>query len=66
MDLLTTSQVATLLGVSDQTIRRMIADGSIPGFRLSDDSWYRIDRSQLAEYANRKNIRLDWSLIEKQ
>lgn len=66
MEWLTTSEVALLLGVSDQTVRRMIADGKLPGSRLSDDSWYRVEKSKLIEYAENRQLTLNWSLLETQ
>ncbi len=64
--MLTTTEVATLLGISDQTVRRMIAAGTLPGIRLSDESWYRVQREKLIEYARDKQVALDWTLIERQ
>jgi excisionase family DNA binding protein len=61
---LTTSQVATLLGVSDETIRKWIAAGKLPGYRITDDSWYRVNRRELEEYARKRGFSLDWSLVE--
>jgi len=63
---MTTGQAAVLLGVSEQTVRRYIADGTIRAVRLQDDAWYRIERSVLDEWAASRGVRLDWSLIEKQ
>ena len=65
MELLTTSEVATLLGVSDQTIRRMIADGALPGVRLADNAWHRVQKETLIDYAKDRNLKLDWSLINR-
>ena len=64
--MLTTSEVASLLGVSDQTIRDMIARGALPGERLSDTSWYRVRKDRLIEYAEKRGISLDWSLLKRQ
>ncbi len=63
MDMLTTSEVATLLGVSDQTVRRMIAAGNLPGVRLTDDAWYRVEKNDLIAYAQQRGIKLDWTLV---
>lgn len=63
--MLTTSEVAALLSVSDQTVRDMIANGTLPGERLSDKSWYRVPRQKLIEYAERRGITLDWSKLDK-
>lgn len=65
MEMLTTSEVALLLGVSDQTIRRMIKAGDLPGVRLTDDSWMRISKEDLQNYANSRGLKLDWSLISR-
>lgn len=67
MQPLTTGDVATLLGISYDTVRRLIESGALPGTRLMDDGgWYRIDYTAFVEYAKRKNIQIDWSLIGKQ
>jgi len=65
MDSLTTGKVAKLLGVTDETVKRWIVQGQLPGVRMTDDSWYRISRKQLEEYAKGRGIQLDWSLLEK-
>lgn len=66
MDSLRTSEVAVLLGASPQTIRRLIAAGAFPAVQLGEDEgWWRIERSALEAYANRKGITLNWSKIEK-
>jgi len=66
METLTTGEVATLLGVSEQTIRRMVDDGTLASVRLTDESWRRVQKSSVAELATRRNIVIDWSLINKQ
>lgn len=66
MELLTTSEVATLLGVSDQTVRLMISKGQLPGERLSDTSWYRVRKDALIEYAKQRKIALDWARLESE
>ena len=66
METLTTGEVATLLGVSEQTIRRMVDDGTLASVRLTDESWRRVQKSAVAELAVRRNIVIDWSLIDKQ
>lgn len=65
MDTLTTAQVAKLLGVSDETVRRWIQAGQLPGVRITDDSWYRVDRKQLEQYAQTRGIPLDWEKLGK-
>ncbi len=65
MELLTTSEVAALLGVSDQTIRDMITKGTLPGERLSDSSWYRVRKDRLIEYAQGRGITLNWDVLSK-
>lgn len=64
MEFLTTAQVAKLLGVSDETVRRWIIAGQLPGVRMTDDSWYRVSRTELEKYAGKKGIELNWSLLK--
>lgn len=64
MEFLTTAQVAKLLGVSDETVRRWIIAGQLPGVRMTDDSWYRVSRTELERYADTKGIELNWSLLK--
>lgn len=67
MDTITTGQAAQLLGTTMMTIGRLIADGTIPAVRLGGDkSWWRIERADMEAYAAERNIKLDWSLIDKQ
>ena len=66
METVTTGEAAYLLDVSDQTIRRYIADGTIPAVRLQDDAWYKIERARLEEFARSRGITLDWSKLDKQ
>ena len=65
MDKLTTAQVAKLLGVSVETVRRWIVAGKMPGVRMTDDGWYSIDRKQFEKYAAERGAQLDWSVLEK-
>ena len=62
---LTTAQVAKLLNVSDMTIRRWIDRGEFPGYRVTSDSWYRIDRVELERYAEDRRIKIDWTRLEQ-
>jgi len=64
-DALTTAQVAALLGVSDQTIRMWISAGKLPGYRITEDSWYRVDRQELERFAQSRGFPIDWSRLEK-
>lgn len=66
MEMLTTTEVATLLGVSQSTVWRLIEAGALPSVRLDENSWHRVQRSQLSEYAKEKGLKIDWSLIDKQ
>lgn len=65
MEYLTTGQVALLLGYSDETIRRWFDAGSIPGERLLPETHThrRIPRAEFEEWAQERNITLDWSKI---
>lgn len=62
---LTTSQVARLLGVSDESIRQWIAAGKLPGYRITEDSWYRVNRQELEKFAAMRGFPLDWSRLEQ-
>ena len=66
MDTVTTGQAARLLDVSEQTIRRYIADGTIPAVRLQDDAWYRIERRELERWAQSRGSALDWAILDQQ
>jgi excisionase family DNA binding protein len=65
MEMFSTREVAALLGVSDQTVRTLIARGVLPGERLSDTSWYSIRKDRLIEYAEKRGVSLDWSRLNK-
>lgn len=62
---LTTSQVAQLLGVSDQAIRQWIAAGKLPGYRIIDGGWYRVDRKELEKFATARGLSIDWSILNR-
>lgn len=64
METLTAPQVARLLGVSADTVRRLIDSGALAAYRLSDEGARRIERSELERYAKSRNIRLDWSVLD--
>lgn len=63
---LTTSQVARLLGVSDESIRQWIAAGKLPGYRITKDSWYRVNRKELEKFAAERRIPLDWTVLDQE
>ena len=64
MDTLTAPQIARLLGVSADTVRRLIDSGALVAYRLTDEGARRVERSELERYAKSRNIRLDWSVLE--
>lgn len=64
MEYLTTGQVALLLGYSDETIRRWFDAGNLPGDRLLPETHRRIPKKEFEEWAQERNITLDWSKIE--
>lgn len=66
METLTTGDCAKLLGVNEQTIRRMVDSGTIASVRLTDEGWRRIPKQALVELAQQRNLELDWSLIDQQ
>ncbi len=53
---LTVEQVAQQLGVSDRTIRRMIANKQITAFRVGQRTW-RIDQADLDAYIEKQKSR---------
>ena len=61
--MLDVSEIATLLQCSEPTIRRLIDKGELKGERLSDTSPRRVSMEALEEYATRRNLTLDWSLV---
>lgn len=66
MDTLTVGECAQLLGISPDTVRRMVDTGTLASVRLTDESWRRVPKSAIVELAERRNIQIDWSLIDKQ
>ncbi len=65
-DFLTPPEIAKLLRVSPDTVRRLIDSGALPGTSLTDDAWRRVERQQLIGYAPARQISLDWSLLGKE
>jgi excisionase family DNA binding protein len=65
VEYLTAPEIAKLFGVSSETVRRLIDNGELPSVRLSDDGWRRVDKDAVIEYAGRKRIKLDWTLLQK-
>jgi excisionase family DNA binding protein len=54
-EFMTVEEVATLLRLSVETVKRLLRQKQIPGYKIGG-TW-RIDRSDFAEYlAKRKNI----------
>lgn len=49
-EVLTLKQVARLLGMSLDTIRRAIKAGKLRGFRLNEKGHFRIRRSSIEQY----------------
>lgn len=64
MEYLTTGQVALLLGYSIDTVIRWFDAGSLPGERLLPGTHRRIPKTEFEEWAQERNITLDWSKIE--
>ena len=50
-DLLTVSQVAEYLQISEKTVRRLIANGEIKASKVGGRSW-RIKKSDIEQYLN--------------
>jgi excisionase family DNA binding protein len=66
MDTLTIGECAKLLGVNEQTVRRMVDRGDIAGVRLADEGWRRIPRQEIVALAQRRNLEIDWTVLEHQ
>lgn len=65
MEYLTPPEIARLFGVSPDTVRRLIDRGELPSIQLSDPGWHRVTKEDVVNYAAKKGIKLDWTLIEK-
>jgi excisionase family DNA binding protein len=52
-ELLTIDQVAKILGVNRDTVRRYIHKGELPVIKLTPKTW-RVSRDDLIEFLNRK------------
>ncbi len=66
MEYLTATQVASVIGVSVDTVRRLTDSGELPSIRITEDGgWRRIERQDVIEYAARKGLRLDWVALQK-
>lgn len=66
MDTLTTKQVAILLSVSDQSVRRYIDNGELPAVRMMNRGWRMVKRKDLEKFAKDRGIKLDWNLLDAQ
>jgi PTS system nitrogen regulatory IIA component len=53
--------VAELLNISESTVRRLLADGKIPGYRLNRQ--YRFNRSEIEDWVMRQ--KLDYGIEEE-
>jgi excisionase family DNA binding protein len=64
MEYLTPPEIAKLFGVSPDTVRRLIDNGELPSVRITDDGWRRVEKQHVIDYANRKGIKLDWTVLQ--
>lgn len=51
-DILTVSQVAKYLQISDKTVRRLIADGKLTASKVGGRSW-RIKKTDIEKYLDK-------------
>ncbi|MBX3016147.1 MAG: helix-turn-helix domain-containing protein [Caldilineaceae bacterium] len=66
MRILSTGEVARLLQVSRETVRKLCADGKLRTERMGDKrGWRRIYADSLLEYAQEQGIRLLEEVPEK-
>lgn len=65
MQALSTGDVAAVLQVSRDTVRRLCEAGQLDYARVSGQrGWMRVYRDSIDEYAKRNNIRLKWDAID--
>ena len=60
---LTVRDVAGLLKVSEKTIYRWLAQGSIPAYRVNEQ--YRFNRAELLEWATARKIQVDAAIFQE-
>lgn len=65
MEYLTPPEIATLFGVSADTVRRLIDSGELSSIRLTEDGWRRVEKQTVIDYAERKGIKLNWKVLQK-
>jgi excisionase family DNA binding protein len=65
MEYMLIGEIAKLYGCSVDTIRRLVDAGDLPAVRITDDGWRRVEKRDVIAYAQRKNIRLDWTILEQ-
>lgn len=61
---LTTGQVARLIGVSSYWITILVKKGELDTHRIGGKGWHRVSVRSLIRYAERNDVKLDWSLLE--
>lgn len=52
--MLSTSEIAEILKISDKTVRNMIETGEIPGYRIGNQ--YRVKKEEFTEYLEKSRI----------
>jgi|GEM_PF-2007535 len=65
MENLSTGDVARVLQVSRDTVRRLCESNELNCERLTARARFRVHRDSLEQYAERQNIRLDWNALER-
>ena len=60
---LTVKEVAECLNVSEKTVYRWVSEGKIPHHRV--DGQYRFNRTDLQEWANKKNLKVSTSIYRR-
>jgi excisionase family DNA binding protein len=64
MENLTTKDVARLLSVSEQSVRRYIDNGDLPAVRMMSGGWRMVSPKALEKFAKERGIELNWNLLE--
>jgi excisionase family DNA binding protein len=57
MELLTISEVALAMKVSERTVRRLIKSGDLPAYRVGGRGQLRVEMSELERYVEAHRVR---------
>lgn len=63
---LTSGEVARLLGCSSYWVNILINKGQLDTHRISESGWHRVSVSSVENYAAKRSLAIDWSLLAAQ